>query len=83
MLFHRAGRNTSNRIRRGINHVYSIPIIKPQIELSTLPHVRERADTDSWAGKILGIDQTVPQSVTDFRERRFKRTANAQLKKAV
>jgi hypothetical protein len=46
-----------------------IPIIKAQIELSTLPLVRKRPDTDPWAGKILGVDQTVPQSFKAFRKR--------------
>jgi ectoine hydroxylase-related dioxygenase (phytanoyl-CoA dioxygenase family) len=77
MLFHRAGQNRSNRIRRGINHVYSIPIIKPQIELSGLPHVKARADLDPLAGKILGVGQTVPASVVEFRERRLSRVVNS------
>jgi ectoine hydroxylase-related dioxygenase (phytanoyl-CoA dioxygenase family) len=83
MLFHRAGYNSSNRVRRGINHVYSIPIIKPQIELSELPHVKARGESDAWAAKILGVDQSVPCSVTAFRERRFRRTEAAVFKKAV
>lgn len=83
MLFHRAGRNVSNRIRRGINHVYTIPIIKPQIEVSTLPHVAARSKEDPWAGKILGVNQTVPLSVREFRQRRFDRIPSIPLKKAV
>ena len=77
MLFHRAGQNHSNRIRRGINHVYSIPIIKQQIELSALPHVKARSESDPSAGKVLGVDQTVPGSVVEFRERRFARVVNS------
>ena len=65
--------NRSNRIRRGINHVYSILIIKPQIELSSLPHVKIRAELDSSAGKILDVGQMAPASVAEVRERRFAR----------
>ncbi len=83
MLFHRAGYNSSSKIRRGINHVYTIPIIKPQIEISTVSHIRARGEADAWAAKILGIDQTVPASVKEFRERRYARVAAAPVKKAV
>ena len=33
MLFHRAGDNRSGRIRRAVNHVFSVPIIAQQISL--------------------------------------------------
>ena len=31
MLFHRAGSNRSGRPRRGVNHVYGLPFLKPPI----------------------------------------------------
>lgn len=73
MLFHRAGHNTSNRIRRGVNHVYSIPIIKQQIELMAASYVKARTEIDPWAAKILGIGQAIPKSVAEFRENRIAR----------
>ena len=38
MTFHKGGINTSSRVRRGINSVYSIPYIRHQIDLESLTY---------------------------------------------
>ena len=34
MLLHRAGHNSSQKIRRGVNHIFSVPIMKQQYDFS-------------------------------------------------
>ena len=71
MLFHRAGSNTSAQIRRGINHVYSIPLFKQQIDLP-------RALGRTWAedprlAELLGYTSQSSESVKTWREARAAR----------
>jgi ectoine hydroxylase-related dioxygenase (phytanoyl-CoA dioxygenase family) len=72
MLFHRAGANTSQRIRRGLNHLYTIPLLKQQI---SLPEALRLAGIDPPENlrRVLGYDATEPASVADWRQRRLNR----------
>jgi ectoine hydroxylase-related dioxygenase (phytanoyl-CoA dioxygenase family) len=70
MVFHAGGANKSTAIRRAINHVYTIPYFKQQINIpnnlnSSLLSENERS--------VLGFDFTEPASVEDFLLRRSKK----------
>lgn len=69
MLYHRAGHNRSDRIRRAINNVYCIPILKQQISLKAVL----RNEKDAFLRKLLDDEGDVPTSVVEYRQRRHRR----------
>lgn len=71
MVYHRAGNNTSSIIRRGINHVYTVPIIKPQIDFVSM--LKNNVPTDPLLLQLLGFTSNPAASVMDFRSRRLKK----------
>ena len=72
MLFHRAGANRSDRPRRAVNQVYSVPIIAQQISLAdALP---PKYASDPVLARLFGFEVGPARSVTAWRERRLART---------
>jgi ectoine hydroxylase-related dioxygenase (phytanoyl-CoA dioxygenase family) len=71
MVFHRAGENRSGRPRRGVNHVYSTPIIAQQISLPEA--LNGRYAGDPALARLLGYDAAPARSVSAWRERRLAR----------
>lgn len=71
MLFHRGGKNRTRVARRGVNHVYSLPFIKQQIELPSL--LGERFH-DPALKRLLDYGNTPPRDVKDYLSRRRSRT---------
>lgn len=72
MLYHKAGANTSQRIRRGLNHLYTIPLLKQQISLpSALRDAGIEPPTE--LRRLLGFDSVEPLSVKDWRDRRLQK----------
>lgn len=71
MLYHRAGQNRSASVRRGINHVYTIPLIKQQIDLPQALGGKH-ADKASLA-RLLGYTSSVPTGVVAWRNERLSR----------
>ena len=72
MLFHRAGLNRSDRPRRAVNQVYSVPIIAQQISLvDALP---PQYASDPALARLFGFEVSPARSVTAWRERRLART---------
>ncbi len=71
MMYHRAGFNSSDRIRRGINQMYTIPLLKQQIDLPTLLGSKHAADP--FLKNFLGYDSRTPGSVGEFRKRRLEK----------
>jgi ectoine hydroxylase-related dioxygenase (phytanoyl-CoA dioxygenase family) len=71
MLFHRAGSNTSGSIRRAINHVYTIPLIRQQIDLPQ--QLGDRIGSDAGRRKLFGFDCKTAHSVREYREFRLER----------
>jgi ectoine hydroxylase-related dioxygenase (phytanoyl-CoA dioxygenase family) len=72
MLFHRAGANRSERPRRAVNQVYSLPIITQQISLAdALP---ASYASDPALSRLFGFEVAPARSVTAWRERRLART---------
>jgi ectoine hydroxylase-related dioxygenase (phytanoyl-CoA dioxygenase family) len=75
MLFHRGGENRSEIIRRGVNHVYSIPLMAPQVALHDL-----ECDGDATLHMLLGKDFIIPASAVAWRERKWSALALRQQK---
>ena len=72
MLFHRAGLNRSDRPRRAVNQVYSVPIIAQQISL--VDAVPPQYASDPALARLFGFDVSPARSVTAWRERRLARS---------
>ena len=71
MLFHRAGINSSIQIRRGINHVYTVPLLKQQIDIPSA--LQGRLNDDSKLARLLGYECQVAPSVVDWRKIRHRK----------
>jgi ectoine hydroxylase-related dioxygenase (phytanoyl-CoA dioxygenase family) len=71
MLFHKAGMNTSRNIRRGINHQYTIPLLKQQIDMPRA--LGERYAADPVYSQLLGYTSQAPTSVQEWRRNRQRR----------
>jgi hypothetical protein len=64
MMFHSGGVNTTGNPRRAVNHVYSIPLLRQQIDL---PHaLGEHFVTDGKLRRLLGYDLQMPGSVAEY-----------------
>jgi ectoine hydroxylase-related dioxygenase (phytanoyl-CoA dioxygenase family) len=72
MIYHRAGTNVSKNIRRGINHLFSIPLIKQQI---SIPRALKNAEIipPENLKRILGYNDVEPSSVLDWRKNRLNK----------
>jgi ectoine hydroxylase-related dioxygenase (phytanoyl-CoA dioxygenase family) len=64
MLFHCGGVNHTERPRRAVSHLYSLPILRPQIELSV--ELGDDYVNDTAVRRLLGYDVRTPQSVAAF-----------------
>jgi len=71
MLFHRAGVNRTDTMRRAVNHVYTIPLIAQQISLPGV--LGGRHSDDPSLARLLGYDSAPASSVGSWRERRLNR----------
>lgn len=71
MVFHCAGVNTTDEPRRGVNTVFSLPIIRQQIALP--PNLQERFREDSRLRKLLGVEAEAPRSIEEWFESRKAR----------
>ena len=66
MVYHRSGLNRSGRVRRAINHIYSLPLIKQQI---SLPHMLGgKFSDDPFLRRFLGYDTQTGEDVRAWRE---------------
>ncbi|MBU0720405.1 phytanoyl-CoA dioxygenase family protein [bacterium] len=70
MLFHKAGYNTSDIIRRAVNHIYSVPIMK---QFYDFPKALEGKFSDNvFLGQLLGYTSQTPLDDKQWRENRAK-----------
>ena len=67
MVFHSGGYNSSQKERRAINHVYTIPYFKQQI---SLPNILDAKKLEPEERDLLGFNFDVPTSVDQFIEER-------------
>jgi ectoine hydroxylase-related dioxygenase (phytanoyl-CoA dioxygenase family) len=72
LLVHRAGENRSSAPRRAINHQYTRPFIKQQMDYPTL--LRDAVDPESPLAQTLGFWSVPPRSVDEFRVDPERRT---------
>ena len=71
MLFHRAGANKSQNIRRAVNHLYTTPILKQQYDFPRA--LGDRPDFDPATERLLGYTSQVPIDVRAWRNARAAR----------
>jgi len=71
MLYHKAGYNSSNIVRRGLNTLYSIPLLKQQINLYT--QLNGKHENNEWLKKLLGYDSQVPETIDQWRKNRLNK----------
>jgi ectoine hydroxylase-related dioxygenase (phytanoyl-CoA dioxygenase family) len=71
-LIHRGGDNTSGNYRRAINHQYTKPFIKQQIDFPGI--MQNRFDLESKISQVLGFWSIPPKTVEQFRSDPDKRT---------
>ncbi len=72
LLLHRTGFNTSPNVRFGINHMYTRPFLKQQIDFPVF--LKGMVDPESPLGQMLGFWTIPPKSVKEFRVDPSKRT---------
>jgi ectoine hydroxylase-related dioxygenase (phytanoyl-CoA dioxygenase family) len=65
LLIHCAGSNRSSSPRRGVNHQYTRPFIKQQMDYPAL--LRGSVDPESPLAQTLGFWSVPPRSVDEFR----------------
>jgi ectoine hydroxylase-related dioxygenase (phytanoyl-CoA dioxygenase family) len=71
MTFHAGGINTTDRPRRAVNHVYTIPMMRQQIDLPNL--LGEDFVFDPQMRRLLGYEVRTPSTVAEFLESRRRR----------
>lgn len=69
MVFHRAGRNTSGRIRRGVNHVLGAPMLAQQVDIPAM--LKRPAPQDPWLAGYLGYRWNPAPDVDEWRRRKI------------
>lgn len=74
MMFHRAGKNTSKIIRRAINHLYTIPIIKQQYDFPRA--LANKEELDPAVAQLLGFNSQTPVDDKAWRRSRYTRMMN-------
>lgn len=67
MTFHGGGFNRSSKVRRAVNHVYTIPFFRQQISIP--PHTAAASLTEEQR-QILGFGLTEPRSVEEYLDMR-------------
>ncbi len=71
MLYHRAGYNQSSFTRRALNHVYTLPFIKQQIDIPGA--LQGKFSEDSFLRKFLGYESEPGKNVTQWRAAKIER----------
>ncbi|MFM0449725.1 phytanoyl-CoA dioxygenase family protein [Paraburkholderia nemoris] len=74
MLYHRAGINETNNVRRAVNHVIGLPFMAQQIDLpSALANKGISPPENPAIAKFLGYRWSPAHDVTDWRSRRVSK----------
>jgi len=74
MLFHRAGTNSSENIRRAVNHIFTAPFILQQISFPKM--LGEKFFDQPKLRKMLGYESQIPENVTEWRKTKLKKIDN-------
>jgi ectoine hydroxylase-related dioxygenase (phytanoyl-CoA dioxygenase family) len=70
MVFHRSGNNRSGRLRRAVNHIYTLPLIKQQISLPRM--LNGKFSDDPFLSKLLGYESETGETVQLWRENKLR-----------
>lgn len=73
MVFHRAGTNRSGRLRRAVNHIFTLPLVRQQISLPKM--LKGKFSDDPTLSKLLGYGIETGDSVQQWREEKLRRAA--------
>jgi ectoine hydroxylase-related dioxygenase (phytanoyl-CoA dioxygenase family) len=76
MVYHRTGHNRSGRVRRAVNHIFSLPLIKQQISLPRM--LGGRFSDDPFLSKFLGYETETADSVSHWREFKLGQAAKSE-----
>ena len=76
MLFHRAGANKSQNVRRAVNHLYTTPILKQQYDFPRA--LGDRPDIEPALARLLGYTSQVPIDVKAWRDARAARNLGSK-----
>tara|TARA_R110002096_G_scaffold207679_1_gene394079 strand:- start:163 stop:579 length:417 start_codon:yes stop_codon:yes gene_type:complete len=68
MVFHKGGFNQTNNPIRAVNHVYTIPYFKQQINIPK--ELGLSNDLNKSEREVLGFDYQIASSIDDFLKRR-------------
>lgn len=68
MLFHAGGFNKTEKVRRGVNHIYNIPYFKQQINI---PINMQHLTLSEVEKSLLGFNYMEPASVSDYLSARI------------
>jgi ectoine hydroxylase-related dioxygenase (phytanoyl-CoA dioxygenase family) len=71
MVFHKAGYNSSNKDRIGVNNMFTVPILKSQVENSFLSDSEELAQFTVEEKSILGVNFKTTKSVHELRTKKL------------
>ena len=71
-VYHRAGNNSSDIIRYGVNNLFTTPILKQQIDIPKM--LKGKHSDNAILDKILGYKFETPISVEDFRQKRLQKS---------
>jgi len=71
MLFHSGGVNRTDRQRRAVNHVYTLPFVRQQIDLGTA--MDGIASLPRETAKLLGVGNEAVPDVASYYQRRTSR----------
>lgn len=69
MLYHRAGNNRSAQVRRGLNHVYTLPFVKQQISFPQA--LKGQLREDPFLSKLLGYEGEPAATAFEWRRQRL------------
>jgi ectoine hydroxylase-related dioxygenase (phytanoyl-CoA dioxygenase family) len=74
-LLHRTGYNSTERPRFGIDHMYTMPFLKQQMDFPEF--LKRRIDTEGHVGQLFGFWAIPPKGVQEFRVELSSRTYRA------
>ena len=69
MIFHSGGFNRTDKERRAVNHVYTIPYFKQQIKL---PELLQHLDLESYQKELFGFNFQEPISIENYLNGRIR-----------
>ncbi|MBX9688226.1 MAG: phytanoyl-CoA dioxygenase family protein [Candidatus Obscuribacterales bacterium] len=72
LLLHKAGDNRTNKPRRAVNHEYTRPFIKQQLDYAGL--FKNKIDHESKFAQVIGLWSMPPKDVAEYRVDPDKRT---------